>query len=31
MVSFNMEMTALVVLASSDGGATRTFFVTVWI
>lgn len=31
-VSFNREMTELVVLASSsDGGVARTFFVTVWI
>lgn len=29
-VSFNSERTALVeLLSSSDGGATRTFFVTV--
>ena len=31
-VSFNSERTASVaLLSSSDGGATRTFFVTVWI
>lgn len=30
-VSFNRETTVLVALGSSDWGATRTFFVTVWI